>query len=54
MSLDVSINESDLVRECVNSPFEILVLNAFKEISRSIKSLEERISFLENKMILEK
>lgn len=54
MSGKVLIDESDLVRDCINSPFEILVLNAFKEISRSIKSLEERISFLENKMILEK
>ena len=54
MTEEILVNESDLVRECVNSPFEILVLDAFKELSKEIKSLDKRISFLENKMITEK
>ena len=51
MSIEISINEEDLIRECANSPFENIVILALKEVSKTLKNMEERLSFLENKLL---
>lgn len=53
MTSKVEVSEEDLIRECANSPFESLVILALKEMSKTIKNQEERIAFLENKMVFE-
>lgn len=54
MTSKMEVSEEDLIRECANSPFESLVILAFKEMCKTIKNHEERIAFLENKMVLDK
>ena len=51
MTSKVEVNETDLIRECANSPFENIVILALKEIGKTLKNMEERLSFLENKLL---
>ena len=46
-----TIDESELIRECANSPFEHLVILAMKEFGKTIRNFEERLAFLENKLL---
>jgi hypothetical protein len=48
MNSNTSIIDSEFMRECANSSFEILIVEMFKEICTQIKRLDERLTILED------